>query len=649
MTIALAKIQEKLRFTAPLRRLTVVRLDEASDAIVELSIRMVNARQQFHPELPPTELWTYEGEYPGKVYVVRRGQKVRVKWINNLNGTLPVTVVSCGNKALTPDFVSPQNEPGTRDGDGPSQPDPRAQKLIPWTVVHLHGGRTAADSDGWAENAFLSRDSMESSQQSLYTNDQPATMLWYHDHGMAVTRLNVYAGLAGAWVIRDEIEDALNLPSGEYELPLVIQDKNLETDGQFLSGRLLHKVETDFEKIKDSDRGYTGEFFAPFTLVNGTIWPQHCVEPKPHRLRVLNGSNARTYELFLVKHDGTSANDLIRQIGSDGGLLPEAVPITRLTFEDGTPKGLILAPAERADLIIDFQKTPGETLTWYNVAASPFDNAIAIKDGSSDPVAPGQSSNQNRLRFPEVMQFAVGFGDSQPSLTLPSPLVADLKHWDHDSPELQGHDHVWVALNEQNQSYDPDPKKRVRDMLFFNELNEVADCPEPDFTVDLPPEDGKPSATKKFMNRRSQFYDAINIQLRHGKPAVWNILNLSADSHPIHLHLVQFQVLARARYDNIPIPPTTPDGLLPKGTSLVNPVVVPVDPTEFGWKDTVRVNPKELVTIAAIFEGYTGRYMYHCHILEHEDMEMMRPFIVMPEQVDAFMPMPDGAGHSHRM
>ena len=363
MTVPLTELEKKLMFTAPLRKLTIVRLDKSfsgnPDDVLELRVRMINASLRLHPELPPTDLWTYEGEYPGPVFVVRRGQRVRVEWINDLKGALPVEVVSCGNAARDSNLVSPQNEPGSTDGNGPSKPDRRAAALPPWTVVHLHGGRTAADSDGWTENAFLPRDRMTSSQQSLYTNDQQATMLWYHDHGMGITRLNVYAGLAGGWIIRDDVEDALALPSGNFELALVIQDKNLETDKTGLTGQLLHKVETDFDKI--TDNSFTGELFAPFTLVNGTIWPHHRVKPKPYRIRLLNGSNARTYELFLLREDGSVANDLIQQIGSDGGLLPAAVNVSSLTFEDGqTAKGLILAPAERVDLIIDFQRAPGE-------------------------------------------------------------------------------------------------------------------------------------------------------------------------------------------------------------------------------------------------------------------------------------------------
>ena len=127
-----------------------------------------------------------------------------------------------------------------------------------------------------------------------YDNDQRATMLWYHDHALGITRFNVYAGLAGLWVIRDDEEDRLGLPSGPYEIPLLIQDRNLDTgaDGA-LSGRLLHKVEEG-----------TMEFFGPFTLVNGTIWPYVSVEPRSYRLRLLNGSNARTYRLLFLDEKG---------------------------------------------------------------------------------------------------------------------------------------------------------------------------------------------------------------------------------------------------------------------------------------------------------------------------------------------------------
>src|SRR6266568_6252404 len=162
-----------------------------------------------------------------------------------------------------------QNEPG-RSGRPANQ---TVATLPPWTVVHLHGGRTAAVSDGWTENGTLSGQYTTCN----YTNDQQATLLWYHDHAMGITRFNVYTGLAGLYIIRDAEEEALRLPAGPYEIPLLLQDRNLDTapDGS-LTGRLLHKVEDG-----------TMEFFGPFTLVNGTIWPHLPVEARQYRLRLL--------------------------------------------------------------------------------------------------------------------------------------------------------------------------------------------------------------------------------------------------------------------------------------------------------------------------------------------------------------------------
>src|SRR5207253_4752233 len=220
--------------------------------------------------------------------------------------------------------ASTQSEP-RRSG---RQANSTVARLPPWTVVHLHGGRTAAVSDGWTENASLSGQVTTSD----YANDQQATLLWYHDHAMGITRFNVSAGLAGLYPIRDTEEAALHLPAGPYEIPLLIQDRNLETapDG-LLTGRLLHKVEEG-----------TMEFFGPFTLVNGTIWPYLPVEARQYRFRLLNGSNARIYRLVLLDESGTAVHAHIKQIGTDGGLLGQPVDIPR--------DGLLLSPAGRAAL-----------------------------------------------------------------------------------------------------------------------------------------------------------------------------------------------------------------------------------------------------------------------------------------------------------
>ncbi|TMF02801.1 MAG: phenoxazinone synthase, partial [Chloroflexi bacterium] len=213
--------------------------------------------------------------------------------------------------------------------------------------------RVAASYDGWTENGAASGQTILGD----YSNDQRAALLWYHDHAMGITRFNVYSGLAGLWIIRDAEEEALGLPAGRYEIPLLIQDRNLDTtpNGD-LAGRLLHKVEDN-----------TMEFFGPFTMVNGTIWPHLPVESRQYRLRVLNGSNARTYRLVLLDGNGRSVTGAIRQIGTDGGLLARPVSIP--------PAGLVLAPAERADLLVDFRPFRGERLRLVNTAGSPFDGS----------------------------------------------------------------------------------------------------------------------------------------------------------------------------------------------------------------------------------------------------------------------------------
>ncbi len=644
MTVRRHEIREKLVHTDVLPIPPKIRLDRS--AASRTRVRMCAADVSLHAALPLTSAWTYAGSTPGPTLVMRRGVPAEVEWVNEIATTLPVTVVECG---ATPSPVgtaegveAPQNEPGSACGDPGDFVNHAAEALPSWTVVHLHGGLTAADSDGWTENAYLARPLHPSSQRSLYVNDQRATALWYHDHAMSVTRLNVFAGLAGLCLVRDAEEDALGLPAAGYELPLLIQDRNLELDGDVLTGRLVHKVESSTTAIPNPD-DRTSEFFGPFTLVNGRIWPRCDVKPRPYRLRVVNGSNARTYQLILMDETGAVRHDLVRQIGADGGLLPSAVRLSDLApMEDGRPRGLILAPAERADLIVDFGLAPGAQLHWVNVAGAPYGGRYAQVDPDADSpasVMPGQASPKERLPYPEVMRFDVAPGPVGAPLALPDRLCA-FERWTHASPELAGHVHRYLALNENKET----------GVLFFNELEMVedGDTGRVDFTLALPPSGpGGPPQVERFRNRPVRFGDAINFAVNAGGAELWRILNLTGDTHPVHVHLVQFQALSRLRVDVPPVHPST--GLVEPTPDVPAPVVAytgpgTLDANEAGWKDTVRVNPGELVTIAAVFDGYTGRYMYHCHVLEHEDMDMMRPFTVMPAAVAAVGGMRGGMG-----
>jgi spore coat protein A len=528
----------------------------------------------------------YEGRWPGPTIEVRRGRPLVVEWINAIPAGAPYPVVAVTAPDPRPDAppeAIPQNRPGRDDG----KPNAALATLPPWTVAHLHGGRTQATYDGWTENAFFSSQTMV----THYPNDQRAMMLWDHDHALGVTRFNVFAGLAGFYLIRDDEEDALGLPSGPYEIPLLIQDRNLDTtaDGA-LSGRLLHKVEDGVL-----------EFFGPFTLVNGTVWPYLSVEPRQYRLRLLNGSNARTYRLHLVDANGEQATGLVSQIGTDGGLLAQPVPMT----EDG----LVLMPAERADLIVDFRQARGTRLRLVNSAGSPF-------DGAPPGVPPGDPDPAHRLPSPEVMEFRISTRGADDPFALPRRLSTI-----RPLPEAQTRRLIGLVEEEDG-------------MLTNHELvpigpNEAA-ASEP--LVEITDAQG---VTTRYRTVAVHFEDATNWIVPYGSTEAWHFLNLSEDSHPMHIHLVHFQVLARDQYDI--------SGFDDETGATRHPIAFDrhgeIAANERGWKDTVRVDPGEMVTVGATFDGYTGRYVYHCHILEHEDRDMMRPFVVMPAAAMAAMGM----------
>jgi FtsP/CotA-like multicopper oxidase with cupredoxin domain len=578
-TTSLTKFKDRLRVPPTLHP------QQMDEQRYSLRVQMRPAQIQLHSDLPPSEVWTYEGTLPGPIIEVWRGQHVQIEWINALPSDQPYPITA----VTAPDGT--QNEPG-RSG---RPANATVASLQPWTVVHLHGGRTAAVSDGWTENASLSGQVTTSD----YANDQQATLLWYHDHAMGITRFNVYAGLAGLYLIRDTEEAALHLPAGPYEIPLLIQDRNLETapDGS-LTGRLLHKVEDG-----------TMEFFGPFTLVNGTIWPYLPVEARQYRFRILNGSNARIYRFMLLDESGTPVHHLIKQLGTDGGLLGQPV--------DLPANGLTLAPAERADLIVDFRSLQGQSLRLVNTAGAPFDNAPATQPaGTPDP--------DNRLPHPEVMEFRVSAQPVEDPFVLPEVLSPSYRRLAHDRLP-PAHRHRIVAMVEY-----PDG------MLTFHELALVrsGEATGGEVRLSITDEQG---TTWQYRTVATHFEDMVNWFIAYGSTEVWHVLNLTEDTHPFHVHLVQFQALSRDLYNKEGFQPetggtTTPVSFQAHGT---------LDANEEGWKDTVRVNPGEMVTIAATFDGFTGRYMYHCHILEHEDHDMMRPFIVMPAAALEAMDMPE--------
>jgi len=363
------------------------------------------------------------------------------------------------------------------------------------------------------------------------------------------------------------------------------------------------------------------EAFAPFTTVNGKVWPVLDVQPATYRLRVINGSNARTFRLVLLS-DSRPQLGLITQIGTDGGLLstPVAVP----------PQGLVLASAQRADLLVDFSDLqPGSELTLVNTARAPFDGAPFPAETAGDA-----ADLDGLLPYPEILRIRVVPGPSV-RRSPPERLATDLAP--PSAHELAGVVRRVVALAEQE----------LNDVPNVLTMREMAAAPDRDATerlvtvIDREAGTGAETVTR-FSTVSAHFEDTVTFFPILGQWEVWQLINLTGDTHPIHIHLNPFYILAR-RATTV----TVPEGGIGdrETTATVRLTRDPddeldhvIDANERGLNDTVRVNPREIVEIAVRFEAFSGRYMYHCHILEHEDRDMMRPVVVMPPELMRFMP-----------
>jgi o-aminophenol oxidase len=567
-------------------------------------VRLETAEHHFHRDLPPSRVWTYCGSVPGPTIEVSRGVELEVRWENHLTGPLPVVVTVAPEYAV--DGVPAQCLPGRSGG----VPDAAAAALSGYSVVHLHGGMTQATSDGWTENIAAPGEAV----LDTYPNDQRAAMLWYHDHVMGVTRFDVYAGLAGLWIVRDERERELELPEGPpHELPLVLADRNFDTDDAGnLTGDLLHKTDPDVM-----------ECFSPFTTVNGVVWPHVDVEPTTYRFRLLNGSNARTYRLVLTR-DGEPDHERITQIGSEGGLLQAPVSIPQ--------QGLVLASAERADLLFDFSDlAPGTELTLWNTAGAPFDGT------DSDAAGAGRADVDALLPYPEVLRVRVKEG-RRSRRRVPRVLATEFRRTSRE--ELGAVTVRAIALVEQEPEREGAPP-----MLTLRELTLDPAADGPVITLVEPQADGAELVTR-WRTVATRFEDTTTFFPMLHRPEIWRLINLTGDTHPIHLHLDPFQVLDR-HPATVDVPE---DGITTRGTSATvrlghapeDGISHRLDDNELGLKDTVRVNPNEVVDIVVRFAVFCGRYMYHCHILEHEDRDMMRPFVVMPAELMPFMDMHTG-------
>lgn len=592
-----------------------------------------------HPELPRVRVWAYAvgrrgaATTPGPLLEVRAGQAVTVRFDNRLPdpAELPFTL-----------DVAPEPEPGRpapQNRFGVEGTAPNLQAPVGWTSTHLHGAHTRPGTDGWSETMVSSGQSQVCRYDNTHDNAElgltkAAAAQWYHDRAGDGGPHHVHAGLLGGYLVRHPREDELTLPTSVAtgELYLLVQDRNLtrlgdlDADGDEL--RLLHKTTPS-----------SGAFFGPLTLVDGLLWPRISLRPDVYRLRLLNGSNARTYRLHLVRLvapssrlNATAAHRRLLVIGTDGGLLRRAWAPT-----DDEP--LVMAPGERLDVLLDLTDlVDGESLHLVNSAPAPFDGGAApdlttlLRNGDADAGNP----------YPQVMRFDVRHDAA--TRGAPATLFRAIAHDDlnphvprltlaglADAADLAGPQQHTVLIAEAEPS----------GQLYLHELEPNPDgpialqlpgeaAPSQYVVVGWSPTDSSPS------DGRAPWYDRVGVMAELGRWQVFRFVNTTRHTRAVHLHQSQVQPLGAAagrlevagpdghrHYD--PIRRSTRTPLLP----AADPVGRRYEPTETrGWKDVVRVDPAEVVDIAVRFDR-PGRYSYQAPLLERDTTATTRPFVVV--------------------
>jgi spore coat protein A len=508
---------------------------------------------KFHPDLPATKTWGYWSDNPqaGLPYLGPTIEATR-----RPNDTVETSVTIRWRNELDKAFL--HNDPTIMGAVMPGEPAP--------IVTHLHGGENHPQFDGTPLQWFTAAGDTGPhyiTDTYTYYNEQRASMVWYHDHALGNTRTNVYAGLAGLYFIRDEqdtgeTDNPLGLPAGPYEIPLVLQDKTFNADGS-----LFYPT----QGVTQYHPQWVPEFFGDAAVINAKIWPFVDVEPRRYRLRIVNGSQSRFYNLkFAEENSGRPLS--FTQIGAEGGLLRAPVPMA----------GLLIAPGERADVIIDFAGQRNRSFIVTNSARAPY------------PM--GGRATLNQLLKIRVNRTLQGTDDTTPAANLQLPALPALP-----GPSLTRVQHLSETL-------DPITGAPIN-------LN-VEDAPYLDEQTHLPDVTTRPAA---------------------GAVEDWLLVNTTADTHPIHLHLVTFEVIDRRPFDVAAYDPAT------QVITYTGPAV-PAGPNENGRKDTVQAHPGQVTRIRARFElpdegtvilppGVSNpQYVWHCHILEHEENDMMRAFEV---------------------
>ncbi|WP_444914914.1 multicopper oxidase family protein [Microbulbifer sp. TRSA007] len=548
-----------------------------------------------------TKAWGFEYagriHSPGPTIRAREGQPVFVHWANELPG--------------------PHLFPVDRSIHLADVKDPKAVPM----VIHLHGGHTEWKSDGnplaWYTRNYRETGPLFEKKIYEYDNSQDAATIWYHDHTLGMTRLNVYAGLFGFYLVGDDNEDRLIqeklLPAEERTFVAAITDSLFSSDGQlyFPGWRDQPPSPVSHEVVKANwpNPSHLDEFFGNIILVNGMTWPKVSVTPHVYRFRLLNASDTRTLILRIDE------NTPFVQVGGDGGFLDYPVKLNEL----------ILAPAERADVLVDFSGYEERELTLRNFGPDvPFKGFVeAIDPKSSIPlvynpdgkrvlsdgrggITPATDPNTTG----KILQFHIA------SAPIPPPSnkqKSEIKNTTGDL-KLSLNTPLRTPLNRLNQA------SRTRQLATYR-----LDDPYGRNLLMLGP-----------VKEGSLFFEDPTTEIiQHNAVEIWEIYNPTVSAHPIHIHLVEFQVLDRQPFKGKLIAKQQKfmhtDKIF-QGARLeiesLQGKPLPPQPEESGPKDTVIALPGQVTRVIARFDR-EGLYVWHCHLLSHEDYDMMRPFRVL--------------------
>jgi len=599
----------------------------------------------------PTPLWGYgdKGFYtwPGRTFQVQSGTPLEVKWENRLTD-LPYLITNLQGESVVDTslhwaYSLPGYESYSIDANGTP------------IVMHLHGGHTDFQFDGNPEFFFSPGYEIRGPQwvekKYVYLNDQPAGNLWYHDHALGLTRLNVYAGMAGFYFVRDDMDtgqadNPLGLPAFPYELAYAIQDRMFKDNGElFYPAFEGDPFWDDFITGEEADPPFPGgpsalaEFFGDHMVVNGKIWPKTDVEPRNYRMHLLNGCDSR-FMVLRFRAAPAGSTDLGQAgpplpfyvVGSDQGLGSSPVLVDTLVSE----------PGSRYDVVFDFSQAPmGSRVIMENLGGdAPFGgdygDALAAED-----FFPARQTDR-------VMAFDVNLPlDNGVPDSFPDSFVGPYQGISAGVDRLRK-----VALFEGKDEYG-----RLQPLLGTAE-------PATDYDgnpINWPDTPGYQNAGLVGpMEGSIAWHSPTTENPALGDTEEWEIWNATGDAHPVHLHLVHFEILGREEivWDSHTI---EDDRVIPNdvyaspagdgtyletqtvvqhngdeghGFKLVNltygPAVAPMDEyVENAPKDMVTALPGQITRIKATFDK-PGRYVWHCHILSHEDHEMMRVLHVGP-------------------